>query len=64
MPCLIWRALASFASSAAISASMSERMAAMAVLFGFESVEAALESANLAPLIFADFPSTAAATNL
>ena len=31
MPCLSWRALASFASSAAISASMSERMAAMAV---------------------------------
>ena len=30
MPCLSWRALASFASSAAISASMSERMAAMA----------------------------------
>ena len=34
MPCLSWRALASFASSAAISASMSERIAAMAVLFG------------------------------
>jgi hypothetical protein len=30
MPCLIWRALANFASSAAISASMSERMAAIA----------------------------------
>jgi hypothetical protein len=30
MPCLIWRALANFASSAATSASMSERMAAIA----------------------------------
>src|ERR1039458_4076167 len=31
MPCLIWRALASLASRAAISASISERTAAMAV---------------------------------
>jgi hypothetical protein len=35
MPCLTWRALTSLASSAAISASMSLRISAMAVCSGY-----------------------------
>ena len=46
MPCLMWRALASFASSAAISASMSERMAAMAVCSSHSSGSGTLNVGN------------------